>query len=59
MREYLRILWAQEHRERREERCQDARGVRRHGKCSVCDNVEERLESWALQKLREQMEAER
>ena len=87
MREYLRILWAQEHRERREERCRDARGVRCRGKCSVCDKgcsgkpvplealtgagvpfasgcslegeVEERLESWALQKLREQMEAER
>lgn len=37
MREYLRMLWAQEHRERREERCRDARGVRCHGKCSVCD----------------------
>ena len=76
MREYLRMLWAQEHRERREERCRDARGVRCPGKCSVCDkscsgkpmsigaladtgvpfasgyslekDVEERLESWAL-----------
>ena len=37
MREYLRMLWAQEHRERREERCRDAHGVRCHGKCSVCD----------------------
>ena len=37
MREYLRMLWAQEHRERREERCRDARGVRCHGKCSACD----------------------
>ena len=37
MREYLRMLWAQEHRERREERCRDARGVRCPGKCSVCD----------------------
>ena len=37
LREYLRMLWAQEHRERREERCRDARGVRCHGKCSVCD----------------------
>ena len=37
MREYLRMLWAQEHRERREERCRDARGVRCQGKCSVCD----------------------
>ena len=36
----------------------DARGVRCHGRCSVCDNVEERPESWALQKLREQMETE-
>ena len=73
MREYLRMLWAQEHRERREERCRDARGVRCQGKCSVCGkscsgkpmsiealadagvplagvekDVEERLESWAL-----------
>ena len=76
MREYLRMLWAQEHRERREERCRDAHGVRCQGKCSVCDkscsgkpvslealagagvplasgyslegDVEERLESWAL-----------
>ena len=37
MHEYLRMLWAQEHRERREERCRDARGVRCQGKCSVCD----------------------
>ena len=37
MREYLRMLWAQEHRERREERCRDAHGVRCQGKCSVCD----------------------
>lgn len=37
MREYLRMLWAQEHRERREERCRDARGVRCQGKCSVCE----------------------
>ena len=36
MREYLRMLWAQEHRERREERCRDARGVRCQGQCSVC-----------------------
>ena len=34
--EYLRMLWAQEHRERREGRCWDARGVRCPGKCSVC-----------------------
>ena len=26
MREYLRMLWAQEHRERREGRCRDAYG---------------------------------
>ena len=37
MREYLRMLWAQEHRERREERCRDARGVRCQRRCSVCD----------------------
>ena len=37
MREYLRMLWAQEHRERREERCRDARGVRCPGKCHICD----------------------
>lgn len=37
MREYLRMLWAQEHRERREDRCRDARGVRCPGRCSVCD----------------------
>lgn len=37
MREYLRMLWAQEHRERREERCRDARGVRCQGKCGVCE----------------------
>lgn len=37
MREYLRMLWAQEHRERREERCRDVRGVRCQEKCSVCD----------------------
>ena len=87
MREYLRMLWAQEHWGRRGERCWDARGVRCLGKCSVCGknysgkpvslealtgagvpfasgyslegDVEERLESWALQKLREQMEAGR
>ena len=37
MREYLRMLWAQEHRERRGERCRDARGVRCQRRCSVCD----------------------
>ena len=37
MREYLRMLWAQEHRERREERCRDVRGVRCPGRCSACD----------------------
>ena len=39
MREYLRMLWAQEHWERREERCRDARGVRCQEKCSVCDKT--------------------
>ena len=48
MREYLRMFWAQEHRERREGRCRDTRGVRYQRRCSVCDNVEERLEGWAL-----------
>ena len=37
MREYLRILWAQEHRERREERCRDARGVRCRKSCQECE----------------------
>lgn len=37
MREYLRMLWAQEHRERREERCRDARGVRCQQRCSGCE----------------------
>ena len=36
MREYLRMLWAQEHRERREERCRDARGVRCRKSCQEC-----------------------
>lgn len=39
MREYLRMLWAQEHRERREERCRDARGVRCPVRCSVCGKI--------------------
>ena len=39
MREYLRMLWAQEHRERREERCRDARGVRCQGRCDLCDKT--------------------
>ncbi len=34
--EYLKILWAQEHRERREHRCRDAKGVRCNGVCSQC-----------------------
>ena len=87
MREYLRMLWTQEHWERREEHCWDTRCVRCQRRCSVCDKscsgkpvslealasagvpfvsgcslegeVEERLESWALQKLRGQMERER
>ena len=37
MREYLRMLWAQEHRERREGQCRDVRGVRCQGKCNTCD----------------------
>ena len=37
MREYLRMLWAQEHRERREERCRDARGVRCWKSCQKCE----------------------
>ena len=37
MREYLRMLWAQEHRERREERCRDARGVRCQKLCRECE----------------------
>ena len=37
MREYLRMLWAQEHRERREERCRDARGVRCRKSCQKCE----------------------
>lgn len=37
MREYLRMLWAQEHRERREERCRDNRGVRCNKSCLECE----------------------
>ena len=37
MREYLRMLWAQEHRERREERCRDAHGVRCRESCQKCE----------------------
>lgn len=37
MREYLRMLWAQEHRERREERCRDVRGVRCNKSCLECE----------------------
>ena len=37
MREYLRMLWAQEHRERREERCRDASGVRCQKSCQKCE----------------------
>lgn len=37
MREYLRVLWAQEHWERREERCRDARGVRCQKSCQKCE----------------------
>ena len=36
MQEYLRMLWRQEHRERREYRCRDVYGVRCMGSCSEC-----------------------
>lgn len=36
MQEYLRMLWRQEHRERREYRCRDVYGVRCTGRCSEC-----------------------
>ena len=36
MQEYLRMLWRQEHRERREYRCRDVYGVRCAGSCSEC-----------------------
>ena len=36
MQEYLRMLWRQEHRERREYRCRDVCGVRCTGICSEC-----------------------
>ena len=36
LREYLRMLWAQEHRERREYRCQNAKGVRCQKNCHKC-----------------------
>ncbi len=36
MQEYLRMLWRQEHRERREYRCRDVYGVRCTGSCSEC-----------------------
>ena len=36
MQEYLRMLWRQEHRERREYRCRDVHGVRCMGVCSEC-----------------------
>lgn len=36
MREYLRMLWAQEHRERRGHRCQSPNGVRCQKTCSNC-----------------------
>ena len=36
MQEYLRMLWRQEHRERREYRCRDIYGVRCAGICSEC-----------------------
>ena len=36
MREYLRMLWRQEHRERREYRCRDIYGARCTEICSEC-----------------------
>ncbi len=36
MQEYLRMLWRQEHRERREYRCRDAYGVRCTEVCGEC-----------------------
>ena len=36
MQEYLRMLWRQEHRERREYRCRDVYGVRCTSSCSEC-----------------------
>lgn len=36
MQEYLRMLWRQEHRERREYRCRDVYGVRCTKLCSEC-----------------------
>lgn len=36
MQEYLRMLWRQEHRERREYRCRDVYGVRCTKICSEC-----------------------
>lgn len=39
MREYLRMLWRQEHRERREYRCRDIYGVRCTSNCSECRQI--------------------
>lgn len=36
LQEYLRMLWAQEHRERREYRCQNVKGVRCLKNCHKC-----------------------
>ena len=36
MQEYLRMLWRQEHQERRAYRCRDVHGVRCTGSCSEC-----------------------
>lgn len=36
MQEYLRMLWRQEHRERREYRCRNSQGVRCNNVCSEC-----------------------
>ena len=39
MQEYLRMLWRQEHQERRAYRCRDVHGVRCTGSCSECSNA--------------------
>lgn len=39
MQEYLRMLWRQEHRERREYRCRDIYGVRCTSNCSECRQI--------------------
>lgn len=39
MQEYLRMLWRQEHRERREYRCRDIYGARCTSNCSECRQI--------------------